>query len=70
MNARLISAALVAAVMSLLWFFSQRHNTSIEARVREMETGVPAWDAGTAKDAVSKANESRQAAMQTVAARQ
>lgn len=34
-----------------------------------METGVPAWNSGEAKEAVSKANESWQAAMQAVAAR-
>lgn len=56
--------------MSLSWSFTQRHNTSIEARVRAMETGVPAWDAGTAKDAASEANESWQSAMQGAAARQ
>ena len=69
MKARLIFADLVAAVISLLGFFGQRHNTTAEARVREMETGVPAWDAGTAKDSVSEPNESWQATMQAVAAR-
>jgi len=69
MNARLISAAVVAAGMSLLWFLTQRHNTCVEARVREMETGVPTWNSGEARDAVSKANESWQAAMQAVAGR-
>ena len=70
MNARIFADAFVAVAMSVMWFFTQRHNTSIEERVREMETGVPAWNASAARDAMSKANESWQATMQPMAARQ
>jgi hypothetical protein len=70
MNARIFAAAFATVAMAVLWSLTQRHNTSVEARMRETETGVPAWDASTAKDAVAKANDSWHAAMQAVAARE
>lgn len=67
MKNRIVHAVVVAALVLGMWWFSRRQRTSVEERVRSMESGAPVFVASEFKSCLQQAREAWDAAMRAVA---